>query len=461
MNKKPTSSKTTGRKTAVPRKTKSATQAKWTVLVYLAGDNNLDAAGVIDLQEMKSVGSSESLNVVAQFDRSGKHGTTKRFRLRKGTPVASDAVDDLGETNSGDPSVLFDFLSWGADAYPADHYLVSLWNHGAGWDDSNLYGGDYFGGQPPPISHKGVRLENATRGNRPPAPAASREARIPLPQAKAAMDRAKHALFATTVEKMMNTRAIAFDDQAKDFIDNLEMKRVMLKLEKQIGRKIDILGFDACLMSMVEIAYEIRDAARYTVGSQEEEPNNGWPYDRILARIAKDPTITPGDLAKGMVDDYVASYKTSDRATLAAGDLSTVADVVTAVSMLAQALTAEVANPDAMGALTVVRSRVQEYTKPYDEYVDLIDLCDGLDAMLKRPAVTGVTRRVRDAVNAYVLRSGFKGAGVDRSHGTSIYFPKKSVCTLYSTLDFAKDGEWARFIAAYTEGLGNRAWGTR
>ena len=31
---------------------------KWTVMVYLAGDNDLDGAGVGDLKEMKKVGSS-------------------------------------------------------------------------------------------------------------------------------------------------------------------------------------------------------------------------------------------------------------------------------------------------------------------------------------------------------------------------------------------------------------------
>ena len=31
-----------------------ATKKSWTVMVYLAGDNNLDGAGVVDLNEMKS-----------------------------------------------------------------------------------------------------------------------------------------------------------------------------------------------------------------------------------------------------------------------------------------------------------------------------------------------------------------------------------------------------------------------
>jgi hypothetical protein len=61
--------------------------ADWTVMVYLAGDNSLDGAGVADLQEMKKVGSSASVNVIAQFDRAGSRGTTKRFYLRKGTEL--------------------------------------------------------------------------------------------------------------------------------------------------------------------------------------------------------------------------------------------------------------------------------------------------------------------------------------------------------------------------------------
>src|SRR6266545_6089326 len=71
----------------------------------------------------------------------------KRYRLRKGTQLAADVVQGLGETNCGDPEVLYDFLAWGTKTYPAQHYLVSLWNHGAGWDDSNIYEGDYFGGR--------------------------------------------------------------------------------------------------------------------------------------------------------------------------------------------------------------------------------------------------------------------------------------------------------------------------
>lgn len=441
-------------RTTIP---KSDGKAAWTVLVYLAGDNNLDAAGVVDLLEMKKVGSGKTLNIVAQFDRAGGKGTTKRYLLRKGTALAADAVADLGETNTGDPAVLRDFLAWGIRTYPARHYLAILWNHGAGWDDSNLYaGGGYFGGDAPPVVHKGYRVDAAgsvaVRPVRGPAPA------VPLAQTRAAVRRGRRALFRSTVQRMALSRAIAFDDQAKDYIDNIEMKRVMLDVKKLLGRKIDILGFDACLMSMLEVGYQMKDVASLVVGSQEEEPNNGWPYDRVLAALAKKPAMSPAELAQVAVKQYLASYGASDGVTFSASDLGQADEVAATVNGLGAALTKAMNAAAILSAIRTVRSRVQEYSAPYDDYVDLVDLCTGLAKLTGDAGVASACAAVAAAVDKMVLQSGWKGANMARSHGVSIYFPKKKVCGLYRTLDFAKKNAWAGFINAYVAAAGSRAW---
>ena len=67
----------------------------WTVMVYMAGDNNLDPEGVEDLKEMKKVGSTDKLNIIAQFDRASGH-VARRYYLRKGGIVTGDAVASLG-----------------------------------------------------------------------------------------------------------------------------------------------------------------------------------------------------------------------------------------------------------------------------------------------------------------------------------------------------------------------------
>ena len=457
-------------KTRAAPKTKAAskanTPAKWTVMVYLAGDNNLDGAGVTDLMEMKKVGSNGDLNVVAQFDRAGGKGTTKRFYLRQATTLTADAVADLGETNCGDPAVLQDFLTWGIKTYPADHYLAVIWNHGAGWDDSNLYAGNYFGGDTPPIVHKGRSID--TKGSVAKVAAGDKKLirrrtkapePVPMAQARAAVRHAQRAVFATSVHAMVRNRAIAFDDQAKDYLDNAELKRVLGNVKSLLKRKIDIVGFDACLMSMLEVSYQIKGAADFTVGSQEEEPNNGWSYDRLLSALASKPSMAPAEVARTAVSSYLASYGKNDGVTFAATDLAQIDPVAAAVNQLGAALACVLSDAATQAALASVRARVQEYTAPYDDYVDLVDLCDGLSAALGRADVTTACTAIKAAIGKMVLASGAKGTNVARSHGCSIYFPKKQVCKLYASLDFARKSAWAKFIQAYCAGLKTRAWG--
>ncbi len=64
--------------------TKAITKRNWTIMVYLAGDNNLDSAGVVDLKEMKTVGTTDQIAVLAQFDRAGAKAATVRYCLQEG-----------------------------------------------------------------------------------------------------------------------------------------------------------------------------------------------------------------------------------------------------------------------------------------------------------------------------------------------------------------------------------------
>ena len=425
---------------------KANTKRNWTIMVYLAGDNNLDSAGMVDLKEMKAVGSSDQIAVLAQFDRAGAKEATVRYCLRKGTTVAKDAVQALGETNMGDPKVLEDFVTWGVTNYPAEHYLLVLWNHGAGWDDANLYQGDVFSGATPPVSRKQqpVAIRGATTEIKP----------IALAQARAGIRRTSRALFSTTVSAAVKQRGIAFDDQAQDFLDNVELKKVMTNIKKKLKRKIGILGMDACLMSMLEVNYQMRDLAEFSVGSEETEPGEGWPYDRILKALAAKPTMTPEELSKSIVKEYLASYKATDVVTQSAVKLSVLKPLATAVDGLAKALTSTLADTTARTALINARALVQEYSRPYDDYCDLLDLCDLLDKGVNNPAVKTACAAVKQAAAAAIVASGYKGASVDNSRGISIYFPKRKLSPLYKTLDFTKQSSWDEFLVAYLAGLG-------
>jgi hypothetical protein len=421
----------------------STAKKAWTVMVYLAGDNNLDSAGVVDLGEMKKVGSNDRLNIVAQFDRATGKGETRRFYLRKGSTLAKDAVANLGETNMGDPKVLQDFLSWGAKNYPANHYMVVIWNHGAGWDDENIYRSmgrvlkrevDYKG------QSVGPRIRGATRS-------------VPVSHVRAITRRPfKRALFASTVHTAVQTRAIAFDDDAQDFLDNIEMKRVLNAAKKPFGGKIDVLGMDACLMSMLEVAYQVRGAASVMVGSQEVEPGEGWPYDTILKAIAAKPDMKPADIGKMAVGRYLASYSQSDGVTQAALDLSKYTGAEKAVDKLADVLLESLADPQKLFAITRARKSVQAYDTA--AYIDLVHFCKLLKKLMPDSAIQAACDAVeQEGIAPFVLAAGSKGSALANSNGVSIYFPEDKVSPLYGKLDFARDNKWDEFLQAYLKAL--------
>ncbi len=402
----------------------SVEKKKWTIMTYMAGDNNLDQNGAEDIEEMKQIGSTAEIQVIVQFDRAGAGQQTKRYYLKKGTSLDDDAVQSVGETNTGSPDALIDFIRWGVTNYPAEHYLLVLWNHGQGWNDTDIYAGE---------RGAGARLMRSGR--------------------------VRNAFFKTSVEQTAQlsasdaaqARAILLDDDAKDFLDNLEMKRVLQETQKMIGRKLDILGMDACLMNMAEVGYQVKNSVLYTVGSEETEPVDGWPYDTILAALSKQPDMSPIEFSKLIVKYYINSYKGSGEAvTQSACDLSASLTVASAVKKLASALKTGLKNGTTRTMISDARNRVQEYDVP--DNIDLVDLCKLLKASTVPATIKNACDQVMGAIqgnSGLVISSGYCDKSMKRSNGVAIYFPTRTVSPLYSRLDFPKKTGWGAFLKAY------------
>ena len=418
----------------------ATTQKKWTVMVYLAGDNNLDSAGVIDLKEMKKAGSTDQINVIAQFDRQGKDIATKRYYLRKGGALAKDVVGSLGETNMGDPRVLENFIQWGSKNYPAQHFLLVVWNHGNGWNDENVYR----------VARNTLKVNIRRRGEVVLPAKGAVKGSVSIRRIRAIGGRKfRRALFQSSITKAVTTRGIAYDDNAQDFLDNIEMKRVLLSTKKFLKRKVDILGMDACMMSMAEVAYQLRGSVSLTVGSEEVEPGDGWPYDRILAKLTRKPTMMPNELATTIVNEYLASYPANAGVTQSACDLAKSGGLASTVDQLADVLNSHLS--DATVRATIVECRLQAQSYDTPDYIDLYDFCDLLEGKSGLADIQTACSAVKNAIqrDGVIIRSGYKGKNVEHSKGLSIYFPQKSLSPLYATLDFTKKTSWGKFLREY------------
>jgi len=119
----------------------SAEGRDWTYMVYMGADNNLSYSGLQDLDEMESVGSDGNLAIVLQAEfsdyyTSGVPTETLRFLVQDDGSSGSvdlNAGTSIGNVDMADPSNLTDFIRWARTRYPAAHYALVIWDHGAGW----------------------------------------------------------------------------------------------------------------------------------------------------------------------------------------------------------------------------------------------------------------------------------------------------------------------------------------
>jgi len=111
-----------------------------TVFVYMNGSDleSEDGEATEDLCEMLAANISSQVNVLVETigtkSWSKRLGIasdhTQRYKAEAGNLVLVD--DSLGQLDCTSPDTLADFISWGAENYPANRYILIFWNHGAG-----------------------------------------------------------------------------------------------------------------------------------------------------------------------------------------------------------------------------------------------------------------------------------------------------------------------------------------
>ena len=361
-----------------------APKKEWTFLIFLNGHNNLSSFGEMNIKEMEKIGSTKDLNIIVEWG-SASTPITKRLYIEKSkniNKVTSKPLKQMKDYDMGNYKNLQSFVRWGIENYPANHYFITVWNHGSGW----------------------------RRTATPPA-----------------------------------TRNISFDDNTGNKITTEELGLAMADAKSALGRNVDIYGSDACLMQMVEVAGEMKDSVDYFVGSQETIPAEGWPYLPFLTKWSAAPRMTPREVSILLSKEYVEGYTSNgvygarDGITFSAWDLSKLSDAYTAIKNFAASL-----NTLKPADWTKIKNAIPNALSfSFSDYVDLGDFTKQIQNLKLKTIDAGILKDVQQSIHDVVLTTD-NGDGFNKATGLSIWLPQASNDNQarYDKLKFSQATGW-------------------
>jgi hypothetical protein len=212
---------------------------------------------------------------------------------------------------------------------------------------------------------------------------------------------------------------------------------------------LTMIGFDACLMGMFEIAYELKDQAEMIHGSEAYEPLEGWTYNHLLYKLNQQTTNS--ELAHHIVNDYIESYRngsvyTSYSVTAAVVDTSKLEGVWDKLEDFSGQINSVL--PVYRDQVSYSRDQTQRYDQNPD-YRDLYDLTINVENRIPVSDTIKSSKELQDAINdAVIAEDHWQKPGklpVERAHGLTIYFPTDGAETGYDDL-LITDSKWFEFI---------------
>src|SRR4051812_35478269 len=404
---------------------------RWTFMVYVAGYNSLSSFAARDLAEMRKIGSGEELKI-AVFVKRMEQQSAHRFLVRK--DGRGEERENLGhDVDSGSPRTLLDFVRWAHAKAPADRYALVVWNHGSGWDPQDfdeLYAH---------VKDSGV---------------------TPRELSFRAASQLGRSVFRTSIETALSlptagARAIASDDGTGHSLDTRELGEVLTGAHATLGQPVDLLGMDACLMSCLEVSYQAPKHVRAVVSSEELEPGDGWPYDRILSELRSNPGMDGAALGRVVVKRYVDAYKARrDQwpVTMCAVHSAGIEPFAGALDAFTMALRRAIRD-DEVDAARFLRAHARS-ARFQGDLVDLRSLCEHVRGQPFGAPVKDAAKRVLDALKPggeYVVANAHLGDGVERCGGVTAYLPAPTdeISPYYKDLRFAERHGWDEFLRSY------------
>ena len=286
-----------------------------TVMVYMVAENSLNKNVWADVQEMLVGMNNDTLSandrLVIYLDDVKLpriyvvDKTTKITQFSELVPVMTYEND----VNSSSAEQLGTFIDYVKSNYPAESYGLVMWSHASGWTPSN-FSGDMYSETPTKRKSFGVDNGKNTTNN--------------------------------------NGNQMNIDDMAS-----------VLQ-----GNAFDFIFFDACVMQTIEVAYELRDAAKWLIASPAEIPASGANYETMTrAMFLKD------DYVNQMLTVYKQEYSNAYGIVVSAVNTEALDDYAAYMKSVVAAHRSEMLNLNISSMLNYIRYGSWTTTSP--DFLDM------------------------------------------------------------------------------------------
>jgi len=253
------------------------------------------------------------------------------------------------------------------------------------------------------------------------------------------------------------------DDSAGENMNVFEMRSVLSNLSHVAGKKIDIVTIAGCTSGMFEWAYDYQRFADYYVSTETYSTGSNWRIYYWIDALRKDPGMSPEELTKVIVNEYVnedrPEYNPYNSLTASSVRMSVVDDVARALDNLSLSLMDTM--PGEIHRIAMAREKIPEI----DNYlrVDLREMAVQIrDAFPEDSRVHADAQELIDAVDRMVVISRWhnppdsSGINVSSATGLSIYFIKDRNLYWQNTVDAYRtrlrlsiENHWIDFLDMY------------
>lgn len=233
-----------------------------------------------------------------------------------------------------------------------------------------------------------------------------------------------------------------------NYLSLLELKSALSSTPFNERNKLEYIGFDACLMSSLEVAYQLRDYANYMIASEEVEPGGGWNYS-FLRNITKGASAK--DIGIDIINTYNDYYLTNslvNGTSLALIDLSKVGLVEDKLNDLFKDIDSDLIFnfPSISRSRSITKTYGKTTTISYD-LVDLHDLVSSLPSAYDDKK-EGLINSLNDLIE-------YQKTDLDGTNGISIYFPYENKSKLSTIIELYKQFNFASEYTKFIENFAN------